>query len=146
MADTQHLTFMEEMDSRTRKIIEEVLAAREGEKAEKTTVHGRGTMEGITSFSSPVHSPASSSTPLNVLSRWPWVEKETVEFIANGQFNIDGLPKLHETDELRNAYIKKSLKGIYQPLEGGPSEIIIGTTKLQSAFKDSTTFFLAWHI
>ena len=83
MADIQHLTFMEEMDRRTRKIIEEVLAAREeGEKAEKTTVRGRGTME-------------ATSTPLNVLSRWPWVEKETVEFIANGQFNIDGLPKLH---------------------------------------------------
>jgi hypothetical protein len=31
-------------------------------------------------------------------------------------------------------------------LEGGPPEIIIGNTKLQSSFKDSTTFFLAWHI
>ena len=38
------------------------------------------------------------------------------------------------------------MKGIYQPLEGGPPEIIIGTTKLQSSFKDPTTFFLAWHI
>ena len=73
---------MEEMDRRTRKIIEEVLAAREeGEKAEKTTVRGRGTME------------ASTSTPLNVLS------------------------------------------GDYRRYHQAPIGI-----------KDSTTFFLAWHI
>jgi len=31
-------------------------------------------------------------------------------------------------------------------LEGGPAEVIIGTTKLQSSFKDPIMFFLAWYI
>jgi hypothetical protein len=59
---------------------------------------------------------------------------------------IDKLPKLHRTDELRNAYIKRSIKGLYHSLEGGPAEVVVGTTKLQSSFKDPTTLFLAWNI
>ena len=31
-------------------------------------------------------------------------------------------------------------------MEGGPAEVILGTTKLKSSFKEPTTFFLAWHI
>ena len=108
----------------------------------------RASETGITSPVLPVilSQSLSIAAPRNILSRWPWVEKDTVEFIANGQFDINGLPKLHRKDELRNAYLKKALKGVYQPLDGGPSEVIVGTTKLQYSFKDSTTFFLAWHI
>jgi hypothetical protein len=51
--------------------------------------------------------------------------------------------KLHRSDELRNSYLKRSMKGIYQPLDGGPPEIVVGTSKLQSSFRDPTTFFLA---
>jgi hypothetical protein len=92
--------------------------------------------------------PSLSKTPVarNILFRWPWVDKETVKLIANGEFDIDGLPRLHRMDELRNAYLKNSFKGILQPLEGGPSEILVGTTKLQASFKESTTFFLAWQV
>ena len=88
-----------------------------------------------------VSSPAAASR--NILSRWSWVEKDTIELIANGEFQIDWLPKLHRTDDLRNAYLKKSLKGVYQPLKGGPAEVILGTTKLKSSFNEPTTFFLA---
>jgi len=56
-----------------------------------------------------------------------------------GGFQIDGLPKLHSTDELRNTYLKKSLNGVYQPLEGGPAKVIIGITELQSSFKEPST-------
>ena len=95
--------------------------------------------------------PSSSSLfpptmPQHVLSRWPWVPEETIKNIALGQFEIDSLPKLHRSDELRNAYLKRSMKGIYQPLDGSPAEVIIGTSKLQSSFKDPATFFLAWHV
>ena len=38
------------------------------------------------------------------------------------------------------------MTGIYQPLDGGPAEIIVGTSKLHSSFRDPTTFFLAWQI
>ena len=94
--------------------------------------------------------PSSSSTltfspamPQHVLSRWPWVSEETVKSIALGQFDIDNLPKLHRSDELRNAYLKRSMKGIFQLLDGGPAEIVVGTSKLQSSFRDRTMFFLA---
>ena len=54
--------------------------------------------------SAPVHVPRryseEAAVPRNILSRWPWVEKDTIELIANGGFQIDGLPKLHRTDEL----------------------------------------------
>ena len=84
--------------------------------------------------------------PHHILSRWPCVGQDTVALIELGKFDIDNLPKLHRSDELRNAYLKRSIKGVYHPLEGGPAELIIGTTKLQSSFKDPTTFFLAWQI
>jgi hypothetical protein len=87
-----------------------------------------------------------AADPHHALKRWPWVPQDTLDLIDHGKFDIDSLPKLHRSDELRNAYLRRTLKGIYQPLEGGPPEIIIGNTKLQSSFKDSTTFFLAWHI
>jgi hypothetical protein len=90
--------------------------------------------------------PLPIAAPRNILSRWSWVDRDTIGLISSGQFDIDGLPKLHRKDELRNVYLKKTLKGIYQPLAGGPSEVIIGTTRLQSSFRESTTFFLAWQI
>ncbi|TMC19541.1 MAG: hypothetical protein E6J34_15120 [Chloroflexi bacterium] len=89
---------------------------------------------------------ANPEPPPNILSHWAWVETETVELIVNGKFDINTLSKLHRKDELRNAYIRKVVKGIYQPLTGGPSEIMIGTTKMQASFKDSTTFFSAWQV
>jgi hypothetical protein len=48
-------------------------------------------------------------------------------------------------DEFRNMYLKRS-KGIYQPLDDGSAEIVVGTFKLHSSFRDPTTFFLAWQI
>lgn len=88
----------------------------------------------------------SPAMPQHVLSRWPWVPEDTVKSIAFGQFEIDSLPKLHRSDELRNAYLKRSRKGIYHALDGSAPEIIVGTSKLQSSFKDPATFFLAWHV
>ena len=128
---------MEGIETVVRNTISEMFAARdaEGERHFATTDAAR-----VSSVSPPV------ATPQHILSRWPWVGQDTIDLISNGKFEIDNLPRLHRSDELRNAYLKRSIKGIYQPLEGGPAEIVIGTTKLQSSFKDPTTFFLAWHI
>jgi hypothetical protein len=84
--------------------------------------------------------------PQHILSRWPWVPEDTIKSIAIGNFEINSLLKLHRSDDLRNAYLKHSMKGIYQPLDGGPPEIIVGTSKLHASFSNPTTFFLAWHI
>ena len=123
----------------------------EKEKAEKfaTTAVGHvsaASFQGSLPPLIPISQPLPTTAPCNILSHWSWVDKDTIELIASGNFDIDGLPKLHRKDELRNAYLKKALKGVYQPLGGGPSEIIVSTTKLQSSFRESTTFFLAWHI
>jgi len=59
---------------------------------------------------------------------------------------MESLPKLHRSESLRNAYLGRSLKGVYQPLDGSPAEIIVGRSKLHSSFPDSTTFFSAWQI
>ena len=101
---------------------------------------GIGTVPLSSSLTSP------PAMPQHVLSRWPWVQEDTIKTIALGNFEIDNLPKLHRSDELRNAYLKRSMKGIYQPLDGGPAEIIVGTSKLHSSFRDPITFFLAWQI
>ena len=82
-----------------------------------------------------------ATTAHHILAQWPWVGQETIDLISQGKFEIDNLPKLHQSDDLQNVYLKRSMKGIYQPLEGGPPEIIISTTKLQSSFKDPMTFF-----
>jgi len=144
----------EDIEKMVRDTLAEVLANQDGKEREGGAVTsaaalqmpGKSSVEGTDSPSSPVFVPPAAAAPRNILSHWPWVEKDTIELIANGYFQIDVLPKLHRTDELRNAYLKKSLKGVYQPLEGGPAEVIVGTTKLQSSFKEPTAFFLAWHV
>jgi hypothetical protein len=140
---------MDGIERMVRDTVSEAFATRDGKgkglaSSAAARVPRRYVDEGTDPPSLPVF--GSSAAPRNILSRWPWVDKDTIELIANGNFQIDGLPKLHRTDELRNAYLKKALKGVYQPLEGGPAEVIIGTTKLHSSFKEPTTFFLAWHI
>jgi len=94
-------------------------------------------------FSSLTSPPA---MPQHVLSRWHWVSEDTIKSISLGNFDIENLPKLHRSDALRNAYLKRSMKGIYQSLDDGPAEIVVGTSKLHSSFRDPTTFFLAWQI
>jgi hypothetical protein len=86
------------------------------------------------------------AAPLHILSRWSWVPQDVIDSIGNGTFDIDGLSKLHRTDDLRNTHAKRAIKGIYHSLDGGPAEVVVGTTKLQSSFKDPNTFFLAWNI
>ena len=144
---------MESVERVVRNTMSEVFASR-GDKdkgknfATSTAVRvpGRYSDEGTDPYSLPMFVSPPTAAPRNILSRWPWVEKDTIELIANGEFQLDWLPKLHRTDEFRNAYLNKSVKGVYQPLDGGPAEVILGTTKLKSSFNEPTTFFLAWHI
>jgi hypothetical protein len=133
---------MQDIRMMVRGFVAEAFAAHD-EQSKETAVSPDGPVIGTDPSSTLTFSP---TTPQHVLSRWPWVPEETVKNIALGQFEIDSLPKLHRSDELRNAYLKRSMKGIYQPLDGSPAEIIVGTSKLQSSFKDPATFFLAWHV
>src|SRR5579859_5034034 len=83
--------------------------------------------------------------PVNVLSRWPWVDKFIIKSISNGEFDIYDLPKLHREDSLRDQHLKKTTAGVHIPMVGKP-EIITIRTKMQAAFKDISAFFSAWMI
>jgi hypothetical protein len=133
-------SFMEEIRTMVKGSVAEAMAAGRGSRMEGVTYP-------LTGIVPPTSSAALTSPlamPQHVLSRWPWVTEDTIKSIALGTFEIDNLPKLHRSDDLRNAYIKRSVKGILQPLDGGPPEIIVGTSKLHSSFATPTTFFLAW--
>lgn len=82
---------------------------------------------------------------LNVLSRWPWVDKATVELIANGEFDINNLLKLHREEDPRNRHTRKVTESVHFPTDGSKPELMVpGRTKMQSAFKDLSTFLSAW--
>ena len=84
--------------------------------------------------------------PLNVLSRWPWVDKDVVESIALGEFDIHHLPKLHREHTLRNHHVKSTKESYNIPLDGSRPELITGRTKMHQAFRDLPTFLSAWLI
>lgn len=88
--------------------------------------------------------PFSNNPPLDVLARWPWIDKATVDLIANGEFDINNLPKLFCEEELRNLHIKKVTEGVHWPVDGGKPELVTGRTKMHNAFKDMATFLSAW--
>jgi hypothetical protein len=99
--------------------------------------------------------PAPTSGPLpgnspnarrDVLSRWPWVDKTLIQNVANGEFDIYQLPKLHREETFRNRHIAKSIDGVNIPAHGGIPTIVHGSTKLQSTFKDLSSFLQAWLI
>lgn len=91
--------------------------------------------------------PYIAPSPSNVLSRWSWVDQITIESIANGEFNINHLPKLHREEDTRNRHIKTSIEGIFNPFDTTkPPEVLVGQTKMHQAFKDPDTFFSAWQV
>jgi hypothetical protein len=84
--------------------------------------------------------------PHDVLSRYSWVDKSVVKSIADGEFDIHDLPKLHREEEPRSTFKGKITDGVHFPADGGKPELVTTRTKMQSAFKDLTTFLSAWLI
>lgn len=72
------------------------------------------------------------------------MNKATIELIANSEFDINNLPKLFREEEPRNRHTKKVTEGVHFPTDGSKPELITGGTKMQSAFKDMSTFLSAW--
>ena len=144
-------TLMEDIQRMIQASITEAFAARDEKEQEVNFLTGLPTAPVAEGYlpdagTDPPLLPSPTSPlamPQQVLSRWPWVSEDIIKTIALGNFEIDNLPKLHRSDELRNAYLKRSMKGVYQPLDGGPPEIVVGTSKLHSSFRDPATFFLA---
>jgi hypothetical protein len=66
----------------------------------------------------PGMSPAPACPKHDFLSQWSWVERSMVQDIANGEFDIYDLPRLHRDEYLRNRYIAKSVDGVMHPLSG----------------------------
>jgi hypothetical protein len=100
----------------------------------------------MTSFGTSL--PLAASSSLNLLSRWSWVTDETIiGSIANGNFDINQLPKLHREEEFRNRHGKATAEGVFNPFDRSkPSEVLMGQTKMHQVFKDLPTFFSAWQV
>jgi len=140
-------TLMDGIESMVRDTMSDVFAGREERERERNFATLTAPVSGLPDLECPLFvPPLLVASPHRILPRCSWVSQDTIDSIGNGMLEIDGLPKLHRTDELRHTYLQRSLKGVYQSLDGGPMEIIIGSTKLQSSFKDPTTFFLTWNI
>ena len=83
-----------------------------------------------------------------------WVECHSLHLllhllqsIANGQFDLNSLPKLHRQEEFRNRHVKATAEGFHFPLDRSkPAEVIVGRTKMHLAFKDLPTFISAWQV
>jgi hypothetical protein len=142
----QPLPDKETLTDMIRGAVETILAEKSSTGQEAPLGRGSGTASQSGMAPYPLPAILSTGLPHHILLRWPWVDTETVNLIQLGKFDIDALPKLHQSDQMRNAYVKKSVQGILHPLSGGPAEVLIGNTKLQASFKDSTSFFLAWQI
>jgi hypothetical protein len=84
--------------------------------------------------------------PHDVLSRYSWVNKSVIQSIADGEFDIHDLPKLHQEEEPRTNYKGKLTEGVHFPAGGGAPEVVTTRTKMQTAFKDLTTSLSAWLI
>jgi hypothetical protein len=89
---------------------------------------------------------SSSLIAVNVLSRWSWIDLSTAESIANGSFDINSLPKLHRDESLHNHHLAKTFESFVFPLDGSKPELISGHMKMQSSFRDLSTFLSAWLI
>jgi hypothetical protein len=82
----------------------------------------------------------------DVLSRWFWLDKSTVEAIDLGNFDINQLPKLQREESARTRYLAKAPDGFRMSLDGSKVELITTRTKLQSVFPTLQRFLSAWQI
>jgi len=70
-----------------------------------------------------------------------------IESIANGEFDINNLVKLHREEEVRNRHIKTATEGVFQPLDKTrSSEVITSFSKLHKVFRDLPSFLGAWSV
>ena len=94
----------------------------------------------------PLGDPHPLGNPRDVLSRFYWVDKAVIQTIADGDFDIHDLPKLHREEDQRMRHNRKVTEGVHFPVDGGKPELVIGRTKMHSAFKDLATFLSAWMV
>jgi hypothetical protein len=90
--------------------------------------------------------PPGNIPPVDVLSRWPWVDKATIQSIANGVFEISDLAKLHRQEPFRNAHASKRPEGFVFPSAGGEAVLITASSRMQISFSNQSIFFSAWTI
>jgi hypothetical protein len=64
-----------------------------------------------------------------------------IESIANGEFDINNLIKLHREEEFRNRHVKIVTDDVFQLLNKSKfSEVITSLSKLHKVFRDLLTF------
>ena len=84
--------------------------------------------------------------PADILSRWDWVDAETVDNIRKGKFDLNNLPKLFREYTDRQAHTILTTDGVHLPTDGTQPYVVTTKTKLLSAFPSLARFLSAWTI
>jgi len=84
--------------------------------------------------------------PADILSRWDWVDAETVDNIRKGKFDLNNLPKLFREYTDRQAHTILTTDGVHLPTDGTQPYVVTTKTKLLSAFPNLARFLSAWTI
>ena len=83
----------------------------------------------------------------NLRSRWSWVDNTLIQSIANGDFDIHSLPKLHTDDSLRKRFTTSAIEGFFIPTNNPKTpELRHSAPKLYTSFNDIDTFLSAWYV
>jgi hypothetical protein len=98
-------------------------------------------------LSTPLVAHGNNPPAANLRSRWSWVDNALIQSIANGDFDIHSLPKLHSDESLRKKFTTSAIEGFFIPTNSakGP-ELRDGTPKLYASFNDINIFLSAWYV
>ena len=84
--------------------------------------------------------------PTDLLSRWDWIDADTVDTIIQGKFDLNNLPKLFREYTDRQAHTIATMDGVHLPADGTQPYVVTTKTKLLSAFPNLARFLSAWTV
>jgi hypothetical protein len=83
--------------------------------------------------------------PVDIPSRWPWVELSILQTISDGDFDIHSLSKLFREEQPRRKHRFDHVDAFLLPVQGGIVESVTSSqTKMQTAFPEFHAFVSAW--
>jgi hypothetical protein len=84
--------------------------------------------------------------PTDLLSRWDWIDAETIASIVKGAFDLNNFPKLFREYADRQAHTITVTDGVHLPADGTRPYVVTTKTKLLSAFPSLAKFLSAWTV
>jgi len=92
------------------------------------------------------YSPTDNNPHLStdLLSRWDWIDADTVDTIIKGTFDLNNLPKLFREYTDRQAHTISTTNEVHLPANGTQPYVITTKTKLLPTFPNLARFLSAW--